>query len=148
MQELRGILHTAFENSLGLIGFGKTPPRNKDKLTAYTTSNLAPFVGADADDTAKGILALELLGIRISVKELVKEYEGDEYFKTYALEINSSFSTNCNVLMALLNTPRPMEFETQIKKIVRYLCKSWDKRENGLQDKWVHASAPHPQPCD
>ena len=76
LQELSGILHTAFENSLGLIGFGKTPPRNKDKLTVYTTSNLAPFVGADADDTAKGILALELLGIRISVKQLVKEYKG------------------------------------------------------------------------
>lgn len=75
---------------------------------------------------------------------MVKEYEGDEYFKTYPGERNSSFSTNCNVLMVLLNAPRPMEFKTQIEKIVRYLCKSWEERGNGLRDKWVQASAPIP----
>lgn len=74
----------------------------------------------------------------------MKEYEGDEYFKTYPNERHSSFSTNCNVLMALLNSPRPIEFKTQIEKIVRYLCKSWEEKGKGLRDKWVQASAPYP----
>ena len=87
--------------------------------------------------TAKSITALGSLGTSISVEPMVKYYEGEEYFKTYPYERDPSFSANCNILIALLNTPRPIEFRNQIKKIVRYLCKSWDKREVGLRDKWV-----------
>ncbi len=32
LQVLRGILHTAFENGSGLIGFSKTPPRKEERL--------------------------------------------------------------------------------------------------------------------
>lgn len=140
---LRDNLHTAFENGSGLIGFGKTPP-TKDERLPLTQIHLAPFVAADADDTAKGLTALKMLGTFVSAETMVKEYEGDEYFKTYHGERNSSFSTNCNVLMALLTAPSPMEFKPQIEKIVRYLCKSWEERGSGFRDKWVHASAPYP----
>lgn len=77
-----------------------------------------------------------MLGTFVSADGMVKEYEGDEYFKTYHGERNSSFSTNCNVLMALLTTPSPMKFKPQIEKIVRYLCKSWEERGSGFRDKW------------
>lgn len=39
---LRGILHTAFENGSGLIGFGKPPPRKEERLplTQFESSTL------------------------------------------------------------------------------------------------------------
>ena len=98
--------------------------------------NLLP----EADDTAKTILSLNLIGRSASVADMIAEFEADDHFKTYTRERNPSFSANCNVLCSLLYTADPDLYVGQISKaatFIRNCC--W---EGALKDKWVFRSRP------
>ena len=95
----------------------------------------APRFIADADDTGRTISTLSLLGRPTSVDRLVAQFEGETYFNTFPGERNSSFSTNCHVLKALLCVPDRVRYTSQISKAAGFLCDSW---WNGTaDDKWV-----------
>ncbi len=89
----------------------------------------------DADDTAKTILSLNLLGIPTSPKRMIEEFEAPDHFRTYRYEQNGSFSANCNVLDALLHSNNPSDYISQIIKISRFLCHRFDS--GNICDKWV-----------
>ena len=104
----------------------------------YTESNIlmhqAPGLLSDADDTAKTILSLNLLGRPISPDQMIAEFETKSHFQTYKAERNASFSANCNVLNALLHDPEPVKYLSQIHKTANFLCDSW--WAGSLKDKW------------
>lgn len=90
---------------------------------------------SDSDDTAKGLLTLSLLGHSVNPTAMITQFESTSRFLTYPTERNPSLSANCNILDCLLHLPRPNEYNTQISKIVTFLCDTWD---TGLvTDKWV-----------
>ena len=69
----------------------------------------APGLLADADDTAKTIIALSYLGREVRPDRLISEFDNGSFFFTYKGERNPSVSTNCNVLLALLHLQDPYE---------------------------------------
>jgi hypothetical protein len=77
------------------------------------------------------------LGASISADRLVQKYEQPDCFKTYSSERHPSFSTNCNVLTALLHATEPAKYVLQIEKIVRYISATWRRSHGGILDKWV-----------
>jgi len=90
---------------------------------------------SDADDTARTILTLSLLGQEVDCHAMTKAFESRSWFKTYPGERDPSFSANCNVLNALLHVSDRMAYQSQIIKTLTFICDLWDK---GLaQDKWV-----------
>lgn len=97
----------------------------------------APNIGSDADDTAKTILTLSLLGQSISPASMLDAYEKDQHFATYQAERNPSFSANCNILNALLHVGNPDKYVPQIEKAVRFLCEFWWQSDSSIIDKWV-----------
>ena len=107
------------------------------EILSRLTLQSAPGVGADADDTAKGLKALEALDVSISSERMIHEYEQPECFKTYSSERDPSFTTNCNVLVAILRTREATKYEPQIQKIVRFVCQQWHLSVKPLIDKWV-----------
>ncbi|KAI9654815.1 MAG: geranylgeranyl pyrophosphate synthetase [Bathelium mastoideum] len=116
--EASNFLSKAFSDENGLVGF-------------------APYVGADADDTAKTILTLNLLGSPISPNTLLQEFETKTHFKTYQQERDPSFSANCNVLNALLHVENPSDYIPQIEKTINFLCKTFQDSDNNVRDKWL-----------
>lgn len=117
VERIGQILADALVEGQGLIGF-------------------APLVGSDADDTSKAILALSLLDRPVSPRQLLDAYETSSHFKTYSKERNPSFSTNCNVLLALLYTAQPSDYLSQIEKIATFLCNSCWVSDGPSKDKW------------
>jgi hypothetical protein len=97
---------------------------------------IAPFVGADADDTAFAITTLNLLGRPTQADALIKEFEAPTHFRTYSLERNPSLSANCNVLNGLLHVPNPNNNIQQVEKCARFLCEEWWQADGPLEDKW------------
>ena len=91
---------------------------------------------ADADDTSKAILTLRLLG-RPSAdpQQLISTYDSEPCFKTYAAERNHSFSSNCNVLNALLHQEEPDKYTAYISKVTSFLIDCWI--DGSVKDKWV-----------
>ena len=118
------ILASALEAEHGLIGF-------------------APFVVPDADDTSKATLVLNLLGRTTSIKNLLDTFQAENHFKTYSTERNVSFSTNCNVLIALLHMKNVPSYVSHIEKVTRFLCSAWWDSTAGIKDKW-HLSSSYP----
>ncbi|KAJ5722104.1 Ent-kaurene synthase [Penicillium malachiteum] len=98
----------------------------------------APKFVPDADDTARSLLALSYLGIRIELNSLVEYFEAPNHFQTYKLERNPSFSANANTLLALLKAPNVSVYVPQIEKTTRFLLSCW--RKGGARDKWNLAS--------
>jgi len=98
----------------------------------------APLVGSDADDTAKAITTLEILGRRASPDNMIKKFEARDHFRTYGFERNPSFSANCNVLKALLHAqPSPNQYAAEIEKAIRFICNCWWGTHGNIADKWV-----------
>ena len=95
----------------------------------------APGLLADADDTAKTIIALSFLGREVRPDRLISEFDNGSYFLTYKGERNPSVSTNCNVLLALLHVPDSYLYAAQISRIIHYLCSAWN--HSNFKDKWV-----------
>ncbi|QDS74818.1 hypothetical protein FKW77_002408 [Venturia effusa] len=110
--------------------------RNVHALKTLTDLELAPSVGHDADDTAKALLTLALLGKNASPESLISEYEGDYHFRTYASERDPSLSANCNVLTALLHHANPERYLSQIEKCTRFICDEWYRTDGLISDKW------------
>lgn len=90
---------------------------------------------ADADDTAKAVLCLRLLGYDVAYSGMIKAFETETHFKTYDLESNESLSANCNVLIALLFSQDPRAYMPQITKALGFLSQKWRVGDRG--DKWV-----------
>lgn len=85
-------------------------------------------------------MAMKALGVNICPDHMIQEYEQPECFKTYATERNPSLSTNCNVMISLLQATEPIKYEQQIQKIARYLCEQWRQVIGFIIDKWVRFS--------
>ncbi|KAK3381795.1 hypothetical protein B0H63DRAFT_561415 [Podospora didyma] len=113
------------------------------KISAFLEYQLERHGGAvgfdeglleDSDDTAKVILVLRLLGIRVFPKRLIAEFEDKDNFRTYKYEMSVSLSVNCNVLAALVHCQDPETYHSQIVKISRSLCR--DLLSGNVRDKW------------
>ncbi|KAF7935774.1 hypothetical protein EAE99_002754 [Botrytis elliptica] len=94
----------------------------------------APSLLPDADDTAKCILTLCLVGRSVSAEQMIANFEVKNHFQTYALERNGSISANCNVLNALLHINEPNKYVGQILSTTEFLCNSWSAGK--IDDKW------------
>ncbi|KAF2661052.1 Ent-kaurene synthase [Lophiostoma macrostomum CBS 122681] len=89
---------------------------------------------ADADDTAKCLQCLNLLGRPTDLRPLITHFAGERHFKTYERERNCSLSANCNVLIALLSSTDPGIYKDSITKATTFICERWFG--NLLVDKW------------
>ncbi|KAI9886142.1 MAG: hypothetical protein M1823_002045 [Watsoniomyces obsoletus] len=95
----------------------------------------APLVLPDADDTAKTILTLNLLGKPACPKRMITYFKANHgHLMTYLAERNPSFSANCNGLMALLHAPDVQEHAASISALAAFLCDGW--WDGTVQDKW------------
>ncbi len=91
---------------------------------------------ADADDSAKVILTLNLLGRRVNARSLTEHFKSNNgHFRTYLGERDASFSANCNILKAMLEAPQVSHHTTDIRSILEYVCESW--WSGAIKDKWV-----------
>ena len=106
-------------------------------MKVLTILPLARNVGVDADDTAKTLLTLSLLGHPAPHQGLLDEFEGESHFRTYERERNPSFSANCNVLVALLSQPDVSALAPQVTKVATFLSSEWWKSKGAIDDKWV-----------
>ena len=90
---------------------------------------------SDADDTARAIMSLRLLGRTIDPIPMIEHFESPTCFRTFEGERNPSFSANCNILSSLLLITDPKTYFNQILKATVFLCDTWDCEV--VQDKWV-----------
>ena len=91
---------------------------------------------ADADDSAKATLTLNLLGRGVDANPLAEHFRSKNgHFCTYPGERDVSFSANCNVLRALLEAPNIYDHQTDIQRVLEFLCESW--WSGAIKDKWV-----------
>jgi hypothetical protein len=108
---------------------------------AMLTFVIAPSMEPDADDTAKCIMALSLMGIDTTKQPLVEAFGRGKWFITYPHERNFNFSTNCNVLNAFQSSLDDKNSRTRyadhIEKTVRNLAGIWLRKPNQILDKWV-----------
>ena len=102
-----------------------------------TDKNIANLSVSDADDTAKSILVRNLLGRPTTPDNLIKRFEGSVHFLTYGMERHPSLTTNCNILSAILESPDPQGYVSQIEKCARFLVSSWSRSDASFIDKWV-----------
>ncbi|KAL4905807.1 hypothetical protein BDW74DRAFT_177509 [Aspergillus multicolor] len=116
-------LQGIFESQDGVVGF-------------------APGVIVDADDTARVILALNLSGCPALPDRLIQRFKKGDRFQTYDRERDPSFSTNCNVLLALLHAPDPQLYSAEIELALHFLYLHHDRGD--LRDKW-NASLLYPR---
>lgn len=134
LERVASYLEGHLQNQQGLLGFGQIPYLTS--IFETNRSNAAPSVLADADDTAKAVLTLNLLERAASPDDLIEHFKTDQgHFRTYPGERDASFSANCNVLKALLHTPDVEKYESQISRITVFLCDSW--WSGAVKDKWV-----------
>ena len=98
---------------------------------------VAPRLEADVDDTAKGLICLNEMGYSIGPEKMIKTFEAEKRFLTYALERDPSFSANCNAVLALMHQPDPSQFSSQIVKIIQFLCDYYWDADGIISDKWV-----------
>lgn len=89
------------------------------------------------DDTARGMIALNLLGGAVRPEPMIKAFEAATHFRTYQCERNPSFSANCNALLTILHQPDISLYTPQILKVVNFLCDSWWNTDGAIADKWV-----------
>lgn len=78
-----------------------------------------------------------MLGRNVSAAAMVREFEGEDHFKTYPRERDPSFSANCNALLALLQQTDVSSYSSQITKAVCFLCNYWWDADDVVTDKWV-----------
>ena len=142
--ELPGVMSVLLENGfttrdLGIRTLNTAGDFLQDCLQLENgVTGFAPYVESDADNTARTISALALLGRDASPQGLIKRYETQEYFKTYAQDKSPSFRTNCQVLKALLDlVPENSEQMPQIQKVVAFLCNYWWTANGRIEDESV-----------
>ncbi|KAI6271753.1 hypothetical protein MCOR28_008313 [Pyricularia oryzae] len=116
-------LEAGFKQEGGIIGFAPRAP--------------------DADDTAKGLMALNLMGRHISPDQMIKTFEGRNHFTTFGSERDPSLTSNCHVLLALLRQPNVSQYYPQIIKTANFICEYWWTSQGRIRDKW-HLSYMYP----
>lgn len=107
-----------------------------DKLH-YSNIHPAPSLQADADDTAKALISVSMLGDPVPATGLLSEFEGKTHFRTYQGERDPSFTANCNALLALLSQPDLPALAPQIEKAMTFSCDTWWEADGHIGDKWV-----------
>ncbi|KAI8959964.1 Ent-kaurene synthase [Daldinia sp. FL1419] len=139
--EITWVLSTLFESDYTIEDLGED---NIHSIAEFLetqlrdqsgTTGFAPSVLSDADDTAKAILALNLLDRPTACDSMIGAFESKTHFKTYSHESTASFSANCNVLNAILQSADPSRHLPQVNKALGFLCQTWDK--GNLSDKWA-----------
>lgn len=106
-------------------------------------TGFAPYVESDADNTARAISTLSLLGRNISPQGLIVQYETRESFKTYTQDRNPSFRTNCHVLQSLLDLlPSNSQQIPQIEKCITFICSMWWTTNGRIEDQSVSGRTP------
>ncbi|KAK0664546.1 hypothetical protein QBC41DRAFT_283750 [Cercophora samala] len=127
LKKIGQTLEGAFQAGSGFIGF-------------------AEGMELDADDTAKGITTLNLIGSSTPASRLVTLVDRktkEAHFRTYAGERDASITTNCNCLTALCASPDASQHADVIEMAMRYLCNKWNTEPVGIRDKW-HLSSLYP----
>ncbi|KAF2198780.1 Ent-kaurene synthase [Delitschia confertaspora ATCC 74209] len=122
IRKLTFTLQSNLKNQQGIVGF-------------------APFSLPDADDTAKTITILGLMGWKQSIEPMLKAFEAEASFRTYRGERNASTTANCNILLCLLRSAESSKYTSQIVKCVQFLVQAW--MANSGPDKW-HTSVVYP----
>jgi hypothetical protein len=90
----------------------------------------------DADDTAKNVLLLNLLGRPTSPQPFISHFISSKgHIMTYLHERNPSPSANCNALLCLLSVQENTCLLPAVESIINALCNCWC--ENQMVDKWV-----------
>ncbi|KAK2038157.1 hypothetical protein LZ31DRAFT_435584, partial [Colletotrichum somersetense] len=116
-------LERGFKEEGGIIGFAPRAP--------------------DADDTAKGLMALGLMGRHVAADKMIEVFEGRNHFTTFGSERDPSLTSNCHVLLALLKQPEISRYYPQILKTATFICDYWWASEGRIRDKW-HLSHLYP----
>jgi hypothetical protein len=98
------------------------------------TIGFAPGILPDADDTARSLITLQLLGQPTSFASMVQQFEAHDHFRTYELESHPSFSANCNVLLALQNLDVVDQYEEQVSKTLTFVLQRFENDD--MRDKW------------
>ena len=105
------------------------------------SSTIVPSVLADADDTAKTLLTLNLLGRAAMPDSMIDQFISESgSFRTYPGERDASLSANCNVLNALLYSLNVEVYGPCISSIATSLCNKW--YSGATRDKWVGDTFP------
>lgn len=98
--------------------------------------SVAPSVLADVDDSARAVITLNQLGRPTSPEKLLSFLKAKEaHLSTYHGGRDSSFSANCNGLMAILHAPDRNKYLPHIETITDFLCTSY--LSGIVKDKWV-----------
>ncbi|KAL4736668.1 hypothetical protein BDV11DRAFT_211022 [Aspergillus similis] len=84
-------------------------------------AGFAQGILADADDTARVLLTIELLGTEVDFQPMIAHFRTGSFFKTYEHERNPSFSANCNHIDI-------------IEEVAAYLLECW--KAGNIKDKW------------
>ena len=84
---------------------------------------------ADADDTAKSIYLLNLLGHTTSCDGMISQFMSPKgHMMTYLGERNLSQSANCNAMICILNSPELQKHSDVVSKNCRVLVRSLVER--------------------
>ncbi|KAF7191955.1 Ent-kaur-16-ene synthase, partial [Pseudocercospora fuligena] len=139
--ELNWIIATLLQAGYTLTDF------TDDALDTIATSVRSAFTegrgvighAIDADDTAKGLLAIKLMGKAegIGPEALIRAFERHDGFSTFDDERNRSLSTNCHVLLTLLAWDTFTQHEAQILKVVTFITDYWWHSPGICKDKWA-----------
>ncbi|KAK0701337.1 hypothetical protein B0T21DRAFT_455875 [Apiosordaria backusii] len=127
--ELSWILSTLLKATPSLAKLPQAVRDSHDGVLGWDTALLD-----DADDTAKVLLSCTLLSLPTSPRRMIEKFEGGDHFRTYQYERNGPFSTNCNVLIALLHYQTLTDYHNQITKVAKFLCREY--LSGTINDKW------------
>ncbi|KAF5024596.1 hypothetical protein F66182_3359 [Fusarium sp. NRRL 66182] len=123
LHKLSQIITQAFHDENGIIGFAPRAP--------------------DVDDTAKALVALGMLQKPMNPEPMIKAFEKSDHFATFGSERDPSFTSNCHVLLALLQQRDVDRYALPILKAVEFLCNFWWNSDYQVKDKW-HLSHLYP----
>lgn len=95
----------------------------------------APHVECDANNTARSISALGLMGTSVTAQGMIDRYETKEFFKTFPQDRNPSFATNCLILKSFLEISSRLHADlAQIQKLVRFISNCWWTTNGPIED--------------
>ncbi|KAK3367921.1 hypothetical protein B0H63DRAFT_424064 [Podospora didyma] len=151
--EMSWVVATLLENgySQADLGIGNLEVVRETLARELTAGSgligFARFMEPDADDTAKSLTVLNLLGTAVASTKLLSLAERSSthgfHFVTYEAERDASITTNCNCLTALCTGSDANEHGDIIEMTMRFLCNAWKKDPSGIRDKW-HISPYYP----
>ena len=126
-------------NSLGLSQLNVLADYIENTLEQQEgTVGWAPGLICEADDTSSAIYILNMLGRPTYPDGLFAAFESKDRFRSFTLDGNPSPSVNSHVLKALLHTPNPKLYQSQILKAASFICDCW--WDGNMDDKWVGRS--------